>query len=131
MRIAYLSLDEVNRFLMQRWARRGSFQAIIPSTDELGPPADGPSGIVIDFDYLTAAARATWLAHLLSGAAAGPVLIHGHNITDAEQAALRRRGVAVCRGRLVRTRLMAWLSCAERTATSRLARGGTGFNGKT
>src|SRR5947207_10488792 len=116
MRIAYISLDEVNQFLMQRWAKRGRFNADSPTAMELGPPINCVAGIVVDLDYLTAGARAAWLAHLLGGASAMPVLVHGHNITNAEQAALRRRGVSVCRGRLLRSRLMAWVHCAEQVA---------------
>jgi hypothetical protein len=112
MRIAYITLDDVNRFLMRRWAERGRFRADCPAATRLGPPLDGVAAVVLDLDFLPAPTRAAWMTHVLAGAAT-PVLVHGHNITDAEVSALRRRGVAICRGRLCRTRLLAWLRQLE------------------
>ena len=113
MRVPYYTLDEVNRFLVRRWAHRAGVRVGCPAGRRL---ADGQGGaVILDLDFLPAAVRAAWVRRLLAGEAAGPVLAHGHNIPDAEAAALRATGVRVCRGRVRKAALCRWLDRAAAT----------------
>jgi hypothetical protein len=109
MRIAFFTLDEVNRFLVRRWARGAGVQVYCPAGERLGGACLEADAVILDLDFLPADLRADWLRRVLAGAVGGPVLTHGHNITDSEAVALRQRGVRVCRGRVRGADIRAWL----------------------
>ena len=100
MRIAYFSLDDVNRALVRRWAAGQGVRVVCPSVRAVGEPV--AAATVVDLDFLPDPYRVDWIAQVLAGAVEVPVLVHGHRLTDAEAASLARRGVVVCRGRLRR-----------------------------
>jgi hypothetical protein len=109
MRIAYVTLDDVNRFVVRRWTGGNNIRVECPAVTAPAAIIDTADAILLDLDHLPEPFRAAWLERVLTNGMAGRVLVHGHNITDAEAAALRRRGVRVCRGRLRRGLLDAWV----------------------
>lgn len=109
MRIAYYTLDEVNRFLVRRWAHEAGARVIGPGANQLNDECPGATALVLDLDYVPAEVRAAWVRRVLTNEVGLPVLVHGHNIPDAEAAALRDRGAQVCPGRVRRAALRAWL----------------------
>jgi hypothetical protein len=116
MRITYFSIDEVNRLLVRRWAAGQGARVVCPSVQSIVEPLEG---VVLDFDFLPEPYRSNWLHLALTGEIPGPVLVHGHGLTDSEARGLARRGVTVCRGRLRRRVLRQWveyLTAAEASA---------------
>jgi hypothetical protein len=109
MRIAYYTLDEVNRFLVRRWASEAGARLACPGSHQLKDEYAGATAVLLDLDFLPAGVRADWVGRVLAGAVGLPVLVHGHNIPDAEASALRARGAQVCRGRVRKADLRAWL----------------------
>ncbi len=109
MRVAYITLDEVNGDLVHGWAKKDGFQVYCPSASELGEPVEGIDAVVLDLDYIPAEARAAWLSRIRCDGIAGRVLVHGHNISDLEAKEFRRMGVQVRQGRLRRQILKLWL----------------------
>jgi hypothetical protein len=110
MRIAYYTTDEVNRYIVRQWGRRAGIRVECLAGGRLAAGGDGP--VILDLDFLPTDGRVDWLGRLRAGQIAGPVLVHGHNIADADAAALARLGVHVCRGRLRRAALGGWLDAA-------------------
>jgi hypothetical protein len=110
MQIAYYTTDEVNRYIVRRWARQTGVRVVCPAGGGLANGGGGP--VVLDFDFLPADVRDEWLRRVRAGALSGPVLVHGHNIADADAAELARLGIHVCRGRVRRTALDGWLDAA-------------------
>lgn len=117
MRIAHITLDEVNRSLVRRWAR-GAGVPLPPPVGAAALAADGAEGVLLDLDHLPADVRAGWVGRALGGAVGCPVLAHGHSLSDAEAAALRRRGVRVCPGRVRKAAVRGWLHALTRSAAS-------------
>ena len=119
MRIAYLTLDDVNRDLVRRWAARTgarvAYPACLPSA---GPPA-GAAAVILDLDFLPPDVQADWVRQAVAGSVRCPVLAHGHNVSESDAAALHRAGVRVCHGRLRRAALEDWLGDVRRTAGGR------------
>jgi hypothetical protein len=107
MWIAYYTTDEVNRYIIHLWGRQAGVRIAHPAGKPLAIDSVGP--VILDLDFLPVDVRADWLGRLRSGNVAGPVLVHGHNIADADADALACRGVRVCRGRLRRAALDGWL----------------------
>jgi hypothetical protein len=107
MRIAYYTTDEVNRYIVQQWGRRVGVRIAHPVGGRL--PADSVGPVIFDLDFLPADVRADWLGRLRAGQIAGPVLVHGHNIADADASTLALLGVHVCRVRVRRAALVKWL----------------------
>jgi hypothetical protein len=110
MRIAYYTLDEVNRFLVRRWAHDAGARLVCPDGPRLNDECPGTTALLLDLDHLPADVREAWLRRVLAGETGMPVLVHGHNIADAEAMALRARGAHVCRGRVRRAALHGWLA---------------------
>jgi hypothetical protein len=108
MRIAYYSLDEVNRLLVRQWAKRQGLRLACPSVGSVGDPI--AAGMIVDLDFMPEPFRTSWLDRAKAGAVEGPVLIHGHGLTDDEARGLIRRGLTVCRGRLRRRIFRDWAS---------------------
>ena len=122
MQVTYLTLDEVNRFTMQSWAKKSGMQVHCPIPSEILVPPEETDAIVLDLDYLPAEVRATWLSRVEAGATTGRVMVHGHNITDGEVKRLCWRGVHICHGQLRRDALISWLRDLGRMETSTLPR---------
>jgi hypothetical protein len=114
MRIAYYTLDVVNKFLVRSWAKSMGARIACPFGQPMFQECAMPTALILDVDFLPAELRTLWLGRVLSSASAGPALIHGHNITDTEAEALQRRGVQVRRGRLRKSDLIGWLACTPR-----------------
>jgi hypothetical protein len=108
MRIAYLGLDEVNRFLARRWAKRlhSGVRFLDLRREEI--PARFFAAVV-DADALPGPHRRRWLARLASDGCGVPALVFGHTLTDAEAEALRGRGAKVIRRALRRQTFARWL----------------------
>jgi hypothetical protein len=49
MRVAYITLDDVNRFTMQSWAQEGSVQVHCPIPSEIHAVGEGMDGIGLNF----------------------------------------------------------------------------------
>jgi hypothetical protein len=122
MQVTYLTLDEVNRFTMQSWAKKSGMQLHCPIPSDILVLPEETDAIVLDLDYLPAEIRATWLSRVEAGATTGCLLVHGHNITDGEVKRLRRQGVHICQGQLRRDALISWLRDLGRIEASTLPR---------
>jgi hypothetical protein len=127
MRIAYFTLDDVNRHLVRRWAAgAGARVRCLAGRLSAGGP-DGAAAVVLDLDFLPPDVRTDWVRCVRAGEVGCPVLAHGHNISDADAAALGRGGARVCRGRLRRAVLVGWLDGVARgPAVDTLGRGRVG-----
>ena len=64
---------------------------------------------MLDLDHLPPDVRARWVRRVMTGEVSGPVLVHGHNVSDVEAEAFRRSGARVCRGRIRRSAVLGWL----------------------
>ena len=109
MWIDYLTLDEVNRYLVRRWT---AGMGVRLTCSAVGPSPDGGKsrrGVILDLDFLPADIRTAWIRRVLVGGVGCPVFAHGHNVSDEDVAALRQYGVRVCRGRLRKAALNEWL----------------------
>jgi hypothetical protein len=106
MRIAYLGLDEVNRYVVRKWARQeGAGLRLLNVRCETLPT--GIPALVVDVDSLPEPHRRRWLERIVSSAAA-PVLVFGHMLSDREAAELIGNGVHVVRRVLRRGRFRRW-----------------------
>src|SRR5438874_8244867 len=96
MRIAYLTLDEVNGALARRLAADcgATLEAVVPGPAE---PDGRFDARLYDLDHVPAPRRQEVLARYLSGPAACPVAIHGYGLEEPQADALRRHGLAVAR----------------------------------
>ena len=109
MKIAHYSSDEVNRYLVRRWAAAASVRSVAPGVGRPMAPGRSVKGVVLDLDFLPHPYRAGWCTRALAGEFESPVLVHGHGITDTECEALRRAGARVVRGRLKAAAFARWL----------------------
>jgi hypothetical protein len=107
MRIAYYSLDEVNRVLVRRWASREGVRVTCPSVGAIGDAV--AEGTIIDFDFIPEQFRIAWLERSIAGGVEGPVLVHGHGLSDLDVRRLAGRGMMVCKGRLRRRVFQEWI----------------------
>src|SRR5262249_9666525 len=62
MRIAYITLDDVNRFMLRRWAAQNRLRVECPSANELYTEVRGVDAVVVDLDFLPAELREIWLS---------------------------------------------------------------------
>lgn len=131
MTIAYYSLDEVNRCFVSRWLKAAGIATVFPAAGALAEPAPGAAAVVLDFDTLPADVAAAWTRTLLHGRIGRPVMVHGHNLSDAAAAAFQGRGVRVCRTRVRKATLVRWAVRPARRETvgRRLVGRATGGNG--
>jgi hypothetical protein len=96
MRIAYLTIDEVNRDTAKRAARQCG--AILSPLLPRDPPPDGRfDAAVYDFDYLPAAERRSVLDALCKSPLPHPAAVHAYHLERSERLALRAAGVIVRR----------------------------------
>lgn len=107
MRIAYIGLDEVNRYLTRRWARRIGAGICFVDVQTLSISPKCPA-IVVDLDSLPATYRHRWVGWLTSLARDVPTLVFGHSMSDQEMDALRNCGVRVLPRALKRSTLQRW-----------------------
>jgi hypothetical protein len=110
MRIAYLTIDEVNQHLAQHLA--GTLGARL----EVLWPQDGlPDGsfdaVVYDLDCLPYPERQDVLSRLLSGSVSHPTLVHSYHLGDEHIERLASHGVAVLRS--ISSRLIGWLATVK------------------
>lgn len=94
MKIAYLGLDEVNRFFTSKWARRMDAGVTFVDVQEQSVSPRCPV-VVVDLDSLPATHRQRWIGWLTSCARETPALVFGHTVSDEESANLRGSGVRV------------------------------------
>ena len=127
MRIAYFTLDAVNKFLVRRWARSLQTRIACPAGQPMFQRCAAPTAIILDVDFLPLELRATWLRRVLTDDGSAPALVHGHNVTDAEVEALQRCGVQVCRGRLRKSDLIEWLEGVFQTAEAPILHQSAGY----
>ncbi|MFO0803963.1 MAG: hypothetical protein U0791_12685 [Gemmataceae bacterium] len=94
MTLAYYTMDEVNRFLVSRWAKKLNLRTAFPRVQ---PAAESPEVVLLDMDRLPPGI--TVEAFLNRPEWDRPrVIVHGHNIADGDAAKWRANGVRVCRG---------------------------------
>jgi hypothetical protein len=108
MRIAYYSLDEVNRLLVRQWGSRQGVRVTCPGVATIGDRV--AASMIVDLDFLLEPIRGNWLKQAIAGAIEGPVLVHGHGLSDDEARGLTRRGMTVCQGRLRRQVFHSWVA---------------------
>jgi hypothetical protein len=96
MRIAYLTLDEVNETLATLMAEEcGATLFCLMPRD---PKPDGEfDAVLYDLDSLPPCHKKELLSELLSSPPLHPVGVHSFQLQEDEQAALRRGGLLVCR----------------------------------
>jgi hypothetical protein len=96
MRIAYLTLDDVNQELALELAARWGIRM-----DVLSPRDSFPEGaldlVLYDLDHWPEPERQQALSRLLDGPAPHPTAVHSYNLDERQVKALRGRGVAVYR----------------------------------
>jgi hypothetical protein len=96
MRLAYLTLDEVNQDLAHRLAgaHRISLEVVI-RPDEVARAAH--DAVLLDLDSLPPDEREANLTGLLASLGNGPIAVHSYNLEASELRSLRRRGVVPAR----------------------------------
>jgi hypothetical protein len=97
MHIAYLTTDEVNRYLAEAMAAACGL-TLCPLAPKDPPPGGEFDAVLYDWDYLPARQQREVTAELLAGRRPHAVAVHGYNLEDARAEALRRHAVAVYRG---------------------------------
>jgi hypothetical protein len=107
MRIAYYSLDEVNRVLLRRWASREGVRVACACVGAIGDSL--AIGMIVDFDFIPEPLRKAWLERAMAGGVEGPVLVHGHGLSEVDARHLASRGIDVCKGRLRRRVFQEWI----------------------
>jgi hypothetical protein len=108
MRIAYLGLDEVNRYFARKWARRMEAGLKLIDVQAHGVLATYPA-LIVDLDSLPASHRTRWISWLTSIACQTPVLVFGHTVRQDESDALRSCGARVVLRALRRHALHKWM----------------------
>jgi hypothetical protein len=96
MRIAYLTVDEVNEDLALRLAEEYGMTVCPQSLRD--PPPDGQfDAVLLDWDYWPAEQRWEVLAGLLAGCEPVVVAVHGYQLDEKREEILRQNGVTVFR----------------------------------
>jgi hypothetical protein len=95
MRIAYLSLDEVNQDFAVELAE--FFGATVYPVSPRDEPLDGRfDAVLFDLDSLRwHGSRAILSEDLLSGLTCGRIAVHGYSLSGDQAMALRNKGIAV------------------------------------
>jgi hypothetical protein len=94
MRIAYLTVDEVNEDLALRLAEEYGM-TVCPQTLR-DPPPDGEfDAVLYDWDSFPRSEQREILARLLEGPLSCPVAAHGYNVPEPQVEALRKKAVVV------------------------------------
>jgi hypothetical protein len=79
-----------------------------PNVAAIGDPV--AASTIVDLDFLPEPIRGKWLSQAIAGAIEGPVLVHGHGLTEQEARGLNGRGMTVCVGRLRRQIFRSWVA---------------------
>jgi hypothetical protein len=96
MRIAYLTVDEVNEDLALRLAEEYGMTVCLHTFRD--PPLDGQfDAVLYDWDSVPRSAQREILARLLEGPLSCPVGVHGYNVPETQEEALRKKAVVVFR----------------------------------
>lgn len=96
MRIAYLTVDEVNSDLARRWATE--FQCEIVPLSPCDPLPNGEyDATIYDLDYLAPSLIQRVLTNLLTGSLPSPAVVHSYNLHPRQANGLQARGVFVRR----------------------------------
>jgi nitrate reductase cytochrome c-type subunit len=94
MRIAYMTIDEVNRASAAQMAGEcGAFICALAPKDS--PPDDQFHAVLYDLDDMQKSQRAELVAQIQGSPSTRPRAVHGYDITDEQARILRRHGVAV------------------------------------
>jgi hypothetical protein len=94
MRIAYLTVDEVNSDLARRWATE--FQCEIVPLSPCDPlPIGEYDATIYDLDYLAPSLIQRVLTNLLTGSLPRPAVVHSYNLRPRQANDLQARGVFV------------------------------------
>ena len=94
MRIAYLTVDEVNSDLAQRWA--SEFQCEIVPLSPCDPLGNCEyDATIYDLDYLDPSLIQRVLTNLLTGTLHSPAVVHSYNLRPRQANDLQARGVLV------------------------------------
>jgi hypothetical protein len=96
MRIAYITTDEVNQSLAEKFARRQAHTAVAAPADET-PRDAGFDAVIYDLDYLPADVRDDIVETLVMRPCRLPTAVHGYNISPRSAKALHANGVLVYR----------------------------------
>jgi hypothetical protein len=96
MRIAYLTVDEVNEDLALRLAEEYGM-TVCPQTLR-DPFPDGQfDAVLYDWDSFPRSDQQEILARLLEGSLSCPVAVHGYNASEPQVEALRKKAIIVFR----------------------------------
>ena len=96
MRVAYLTIDEVNQDVAAELAAHCHVTVELVSFRDL--PLQRPfEAVVYDLDSFPEAERGEVLAKLLNNLALYPVAVHSYSLAEGQAQRLRRNGVAVHR----------------------------------
>jgi hypothetical protein len=96
MRIAYLTMDEVNLNLAEEMAAACGL-TLCPLSPKDSAPDEEFDAVLYDWDSWPADRKQDVLAQLPAGRRACAVAAHGYNLGDCQAKALRRNAVAVFR----------------------------------
>jgi hypothetical protein len=94
MRIAYLTLDEVNRDFAARCAAAAGVELESFAQCEALEPFDA---VVYDLDFLPPDSRAGLVAAPATAGSRALIAVHGYNLSSGQRRRLRRRGAVVAR----------------------------------
>jgi hypothetical protein len=93
MRIAYVSIDEVNQALAARIA--AEFGAVVCRVAPKDPAPDGLfDAVLYNIDDVPRDQRSELVERLRRGELDHPTAVHGYDITDEQASSLRQAGVA-------------------------------------
>ncbi len=96
MRVAYLTVDQVNQDLAVALAQR--CQVTLDPVSFRDLPLERPFDVLVyDLDSFPAVERDAVLTKLLNGLALYPVAVHSYNLEEDQVNCLRHHGVAVHR----------------------------------
>jgi hypothetical protein len=96
VRIAYLTIDEVNESLAVPMAAACGLD-LDPRSPRDWPGPGAFDAVVYDLDYLASPLRQEVLRSLLAGPVRVPAAVHSYHLEEEEAEALRRNGVVVDR----------------------------------
>jgi hypothetical protein len=96
MRIAYMTIDEVNQALAAHLVAECS--AVVCTLLPKHPSPAGPfDAVIYDLDGMPSDERSALLEHLGRGTPDHPTAVHGYDLTVEQTGALIRNGVAAAR----------------------------------
>ncbi len=96
MRVAYLTVDEVNQDLAQRLAEDCGLVLYLLTPAEKSP--EGPfDAVLYDWDFLPERQRGEILGELRSGMTRCLIGLHSYNVDDEEAAGMENLGMVVSR----------------------------------